>query len=357
MLVVDAHLDLALNALQANRDLQSSVHTLRAQELGTPGKGRAQGTVALPEMRRGRVALSIATVIARSTGSTVAHLDYGSETQAHAIAKAQLAYYQALESLGEVRIVTSRDQLDETWRTWSTWEHRPTDGPPPLGLVLSMECADPIIDPVDLEEWWRDGLRLIGPAHGGPGRYCGGTGSMFGLTDLGPRLLEEMESLGIALDLTHASDASFWAMLDRFGGPVLASHSNCRRLVANDRQMTDEMIEAVVERGGVVGATLGNWQLDQRWRVGHANPMSVTLQRYVDHVEHICDLAGNVKHVGIGSDLDGGTGSDEFPMEIDTIVDLQRIPDVLSQRGFGDEEVHAIMYGNWLRFLRALLHA
>lgn len=355
MLTFDAHLDLALNALQLNRDLQSSLYTIRAQELGTPGTGRAMGTVALPEMRAGRVALSYATVVARASGSPSPHIDYPSESQAHGVTRAQLAYYRALEAEGELHLLTRRADLDALWAAWSHWDSDPVGPPPPLGIVLSMECADAVLDPADLERWWADGLRLLGPAHFGPGRYCGGTGSLFGLTDLGPALLAEMERLGIALDLTHASDATFWASLERFGGPVLASHSNSRQLVANDRQLTDDMIRAIIERDGVVGATLGNWQLDQNWRVGHANQVTVTLDRYVDHIDRICELAGGTAHVGIGSDLDGGTGSDEFPEELDTIVDLQRIPDALARRGFGEDDIRAFMHGNWLRFTRRIL--
>jgi membrane dipeptidase len=355
MLTFDAHLDLALNALQLNRDLQSSVYTIRAQELGIPGKGRAMGTVALPEMRAGRVALSYVTVVARASGSPSPHIDYPSETQTHGVARGQLAYYRALETEGELRLLTRRADLDALWTAWSRWDEDGVGPPPPLGMVLTMECADAVLDPEDLERWWNDGLRLLGPAHFGPGRYCGGTGSLFGLTEGGPALLAEMDRLGIALDLTHTSDASFWASLERFGGPVLASHSNSRVLVENARQLTDDMIRAIVERDGVIGATLGNWQLDQNWRVGHENPVTVSLERYVDHIEHVCELAGGTAHVGIGSDLDGGTGSDEFPLELDTIVDLQRIPDLLARRGFGDDDVRAFMHGNWLRFTRRIL--
>jgi len=355
MLTIDAHLDLALNALHLDRDLQSSVYTIRSQELGVRGKGRAMGTVALPEMRAGRVALSYATVVARASGSPVVDIDYPSETQANGVTWGQLAYYRALEAEGELRVLTRRADLDTHWAAWSAWDTNPVGPPPPLGIVRTMECADAILDPEELTDWWTAGLRLLGPSHFGPGRYCGGTGSLFGLTDLGPALLAEMERLGIALDLTHFSDASFWASLERFGGPVLASHSNSRHLVHNDRQLTDDMIRAIVEREGIIGATLGNWQLHQEWRVGHSPRVRVTLDRYVDHIERICDLAGDTDHVGIGSDLDGGTGSDEFPEDLDTIVDLQRIPDNLTRRGFSDDAIRAFMHGNWLRFTRRIL--
>ena len=326
-----------------------------ATELGIPGKGRAQATVALPEMRRGRVALSIVTAVARASGRAVPHLDFGSATQTYAIAWGHLAYYRALEAEGQLRLISDKTSLDRHWAEWEAWEAAGAAEPsPPLGAVFSMECADAVLTPDQLEDWYRAGLRLIGPTHFGPGRYAGGTGTELGLTELGPELLTEMERLGIALDMSHTSDQAFWEALEHYHGPILASHNDCRALVPNKRHLTDEMITAIVERDGVIGATLGNWQLHRDWAVGQANQVEVTLQDLVDHIDHICQLAGDARHVAIGSDLDGGVGSDEFPAEIDTIADLQRIPAALAGRGYRDGDIDAIMHGNWLRFLRRI---
>ena len=353
MLIIDAHLDLALNALQLNRDLLVSAHTIRTHELGTPGKGRAKATTALPDMRRGRVGLSIVTAVARASGQPVPHLDFGSATQTYGMAQGHLAYYRALEEEGHLTVVSDRAGLDESWAAWEAWEASGAGEPtPPLGVIFSMECADAILDPAQLEAWYRDGLRLIGLAHFGPGRYGGGTGTELGLSDLGPALLAEMERLGIALDMSHASDQTFWDSLEHYHGPTMASHNDCRALVPNKRHLTDAMITAIVERGGVIGATLGNWQLHRGWTVGGNNDIEVTLEDLVDHIDHICQLAGNAHHVGIGSDLDGGVGFDEFPSEIDTVDDMQRIPAALAARGYGDDDIAGIMHGNWLRFLR-----
>jgi len=355
MLIVDSHLDLSLNALQGNRDLLSSAYTIRAQEQSTPGKGRAQGTVAFPEMRRGRVALSFATVIARSTGHPEPHIDFATPAQAHGIAKGQLAYYHALERQGHVRLVRNTTQLDAHMAEWAAWDARypgeEAGASPPLGFVISMESADAVLEPAELRDWWDGGLRLLGPAHFGPGRYAGGTGSELGLTELGPSLLSEMARLGVILDLTHCSDQAFWEALDRYGGPVHASHNNCRALNPHQRQLSDRQIRAVIERGGVIGVVPGCWQLKPGWRNGDSNE-SVSLADVVAHIDRICEIAGSSGHVGIGSDLDGGVGREGFAHDLDTIADLQNVGALLNQRGYNKSDVAAIMHGNWTGFLK-----
>jgi membrane dipeptidase len=355
MLIVDSHLDLALNALQGNRDLLSSAYTIRAQEASTPGKGRAQGTVAFPEMRRGRVALSFVTVLARSTGRPEPHIDFATPAQACGIAKGHLAYYHALERQGHIRIIRNTAQLDAHMTEWAGWDRRfpgeETGPPPPLGFVIAMESADAVLEPAELGGWWEGGLRLIGPAHFGPGRYAGGTGSELGVTQLGASLLREMSRVGIVLDLTHCSDQAFWDALSQYDGPVHASHNNCRALNPHQRQLSDEQIRAITERDGVIGTVPGCWQLKPGWRNGDSNE-SVSLADVVAHMDHICQIAGTSRHVGIGSDLDGGVGREGFAHDLDTIADLQKIGTLLAQRGYSGSDVSAIMHGNWVRFLK-----
>lgn len=356
MLIVDAHLDLSWNALQWNRDLLRSVATIRTIESATPGKGRGLGTVAFPEMRQGRIALSIVTLIARATGRPIAHIDYAAPVQAYGIAHGQLAYYRGLERLGEVRIVTDLPGLDAHMAEWRAWEAADaTAAPPALGFVISMEGADPILAPEQLVEWHAVGLRLLGITHYGPGRYAGGTGTELGLSDIGPPLLREMDRLGVLLDLTHCSDQSFWQALEHYGGPVLASHNNCRALVPHQRQFSDDQIRAIIARDGVIGAALDAWMIRPAWVIGDrhdpANP-TVTLSHVVDHIDHICQLAGSSRHAALGTDLDGGFGREQSPQDLDTIADLQKFADLLGARGYPPDDIAAIMHGNWLRLLR-----
>lgn len=353
MLIIDAHLDLSMNALQWNRNLLNSAYTIRTQEVRIPGKGRATGTVAFPEMRQGRIVLSFATLIARSTGQTSPHIDYGSPSQAYGIAQGQLAYYRALEQEGQVRIITNTQSLNSHIAEWEGWEaEADLNNTPPLGFVISMEGADPILNPDQLEAWQQAGLRLLGPTHYGPGRYAGGTATELGLTELGPPLLAEMERLGILLDLTHLSDQAFWQALEHYQGLVLASHNNCRTLVPHQRQFSDAQLKAIFERDGVIGAALDAWMLQPGWIGGESSNENVSLATVVDHIDYVCQLAGNSRHAALGTDLDGGYGREQSPHDLDTIADLQKFGGLLAERGYSQDDIAAILHGNWLRLLR-----
>ena len=351
MLIIDSHLDLAWNALQWNRNLQQSVYTIRTQESDLSGPGRGQGTVALPEMRKGRVAVCFATLLARSTGRIEPNLDYSSPLQAYAVAQGQLAYYHALSESGDVRLIKTVIELNNHITEWEQWEGDTGSIQPPLGLIISMESADPILEPEQLPAWKDAGVQIIGPAHYGPGRYAGGTSTELGLTPSGVRLLREMEQLGIILDLTHLSDQAFWQAIDSFGGIVIASHNNCRALVPHQRQFDDKQLKAILAREGVIGAALDNWMLVPNWVRGARDNPSATLEHVADHIDHICQLAGNAEHAAIGSDLDGGFGREQSPSDLDTIADLQKFVDILTRRGYNTENISLIMHGNWLRLL------
>lgn len=352
MLIIDAHLDLAWAALQWNRNLLESAYTIRATEAGAPGKGRAQNTVSLPDMRRGRIALSFVTMLARATGHKRAHLDFGSQAQAYGVAMGQLAYYRALELDGHARILADGPSLRAHINDWDTWEANGADGQasPPLGFVLSMEGADPIRDPAQLEDWWNAGLRLLGPTHYGPGRYAGGTGVELGLTELGAPLLREMSRLGMLLDLTHLSDEAFWQAAQVYDGLVLASHNNCRALVPHQRQFSDAQLKLIIKRDGVIGAAFDIWMLQPGFIRGDSN-QSVFIDTVIDHIDHVCQLAGNSRHAAIGTDLDGGFGREQSPCDLDTIADLQQLPGKLAARGYAEADIRNIMRGNWLRLL------
>lgn len=352
MLIIDAHLDLAWNALQWNRDLSQSTYTIRVLEAGMVGPGRTQNTVALPEVCAARIALSFATLLARSTGTPVEHVDFAAPAQALAAARGQMAYYRALETCGQARIISNHDELDAHIAEWEQWDAHASGEPPLPGFVISMESADAILSPADLGDWWQDGVRLIGPAHYGSGRYAGGTGSEAGWTPIGLALLDEMARHGVILDLTHLSDRAFWQALDRFDGVVIASHNNCRALVPNQRQFDDRQIAAIVERQGVIGVAFDAWMLLPGWIRGVTTNERVSLASVVDHIDHVCQVAGSSACVGIGSDLDGGFGREQSPHDLDTIADLQKLMPLLECRGYTPADIAAILHGNWLRLLR-----
>jgi membrane dipeptidase len=374
MLLFDAHLDLAMNALHWNRDLTRPVAEIRAAEAGMEQKGRCAGTVALPEMRAGEVGVCVATLIARVSRPGNPLSGYASPAIAAAIAHGQLAYYRILEAQGELRLITDASELAAHGAEWGiAWEGTRGEGrgmrgapvgthpssliprplpPRPIGVILSMEGADPILSPDHLGEWWEVGLRAIGLSHYGVSAYAHGTATCGGLTESGRPLLRAMEQLGMLLDVTHLADESFWEALEAFGGRVLASHQNSRALVPGDRQFPDEQLRAVIERDGVIGAALDAWMLQPDWVRGVTTNVLLTLEAVADQIDYVCQLAGNARHAAVGSDLDGGYGTEQCPRDLDTIADLQRIPDLLRARGYRETDIEAIMHGNWLRFFR-----
>lgn len=355
MLIIDSHLDLAWNALQWNRNLQQPIHLIREQEKDIPGPGRGHGTVSLSEMHKGRIAICFATLLARSTGTPKQHIDYESPSQAYGVAQGQLAYYLGLANAGEVHLITKNTELENHFSAWQAWESNTSSNQPPIGIIVSMESADPILAPNQLSAWKEAGIRVIGPAHYGAGRYAGGTSTELGFTQDGFQLLQEMENLNIALDITHLTDKAFWEAMDRFNGTILASHNNCRAIVPHQRQFDDEQIRAIIARGGVIGAAFDNWMICPDWNHAENQNPKVTLEDVVDHMDHVCQLAGNCLHSAIGSDLDGGFGREQSPFDLDTIADLQQIAIIMQKRGYKDEDISMLMHGNWLRVLKKIL--
>ncbi|HEV3260625.1 MAG TPA: membrane dipeptidase [Gemmataceae bacterium] len=360
MLIFDAHLDLAWNAVEWNRDLLLPVADIRRAEQGMSGKGRGCNTVSFPELRRGKVVVFIATLLARVLRPSLVRSfgPYASMPAAYAAAHGQLAYYRALEQQGVLRWIKDWPTLEAHVRSWQVHGTAKEQSSLPLGFILSMEGADPVLAPEQVEEWWDAGLRIIGPAHYGVSPYAHGTGTEGGLLPPGRPLLEAMARVGMILDVTHLSDQSFDEALDVFGGPVLASHHNCRSLVPDQRQLTDDQIRRLIGRDAVIGTALDAWMLHPGWQRGQTTPEEVGLktEKMIDHIDRVCQLAGDSRHAAIGTDLDGGFGREQGPCDLDTIADLQRLPDLLRRRGYADTAVEGIMYGNWVRFFREAWH-
>ena len=383
MFIFDAHLDLAMNALEWNRDLTRPIDEIRQRENGMTDKpDRSRGTICLSEMRRGGIGLCVATQIAR-----IAHNSYSpvfgwrSQEQAWAQTQGQLAWYRTMEEAGQMTQIKDSEGLERQVKLWaetppasssssssfsssSSMELRSgkddeDEGKAdrklklPIGYILNLEGADSIVTLKHLERSYEQGLRAVGPAHYGPGVYANGTDATGGFNAKGRELLKEMQRLGIILDVTHLCDDCFWEALDLFSGPMWASHQNCRALVPHNRQFSDEQIKALVERGAVIGAALDAWMLVPGWVRKKTTPEStgLTLEKIVEHIDHVCQIAGSARHSGIGSDLDGAFGREQTPMDLDTIADLARIPAMLKVRGYSEEDVKLIAHGNFVRFL------
>jgi membrane dipeptidase len=354
MFIVDAHLDLAYNALQKGRDPRRKLTELRAAE--APEYKRGIPTVSFSAMRRGGVGLVFATLFNSPQDNPFPDGSdedetYATPEQAHRLGMQQVDFYRRLVDEDEsLRLVTDVATLDEVVASHDGAAERPL-----LGLLLLMEGADHIRAPEETEQWRDLGVRVIGPAWDDT-RYCDGAwrGSKRGLSLDGRRLLDVMADLGLILDLTHMSELAALQALDAYPGPVVATHANARALVPTERQLSDKQIRLIGERDGVIGCVLFNAFLRAGYRKGDSKAL-VTLDTIVAHIDHVCQLIGDARHAGIGSDLDGGFGAADIPTPLDSIADLPLIGGALRERGYSEADVAGIMGGNWVALLRRTL--
>jgi membrane dipeptidase len=346
--IVDAHLDLAYNA-RLGYDLRLPLEELRASALGERMRAKRQTpTVTLPELVAGQVRLVFGTifVLPHDAASDLVGPSYTTADEAYGLASEQNEYYDQLAADGLIQRVLRRADL-------APYTASSADLSMPLGLVTLIENADAIRTPGEVNRWHERGVRVVGPAWGRT-RYCGGTRAPGPLTPDGRALMNELDSVGMALDLSHMSDESFWEALRLFRGPIIASHANCRRFVPTDRHLSDDMIQAIINRDGVVGVVLFNRFLDPDWTPRDGKD-AVTLDLLVQHIEHICEIAQDTRHVGIGSDLDGGFGMEGIPATLRSCADLGLIGNALLGRGWRADEVASVLGGSWLRWLEGAL--
>lgn len=358
MIVVDAHEDIAYNALCYGRDYRRAAWETRRLEAGSSALARrGNAALGLPDALLGRVALVFATLfVAPYDGKDDqpwSAFSYKTPREAYELAMQQADYYHRLADEDErMRLVKTSADLDAVLATWADdkeiGDHR-------QGLVLLMENADPILEPKQFEEWYERGVRIVGPAWEAT-RYSGGTGSPGPLTPLGYELLDVMASVNAILDLSHMAEEAYLQALDRYEGVIIASHSNPRRFRNTDRHLSDLMIRRLAERDGVMGIVLYNRFLSDDWTKG--DPKSdVPLSVVIDAIDHVCQLTSSAAHVGIGSDFDGGFGVESIPDGLDTVSDLLTIGTLLRARGYAEADVDAILSGNMLRKLRQGLPA
>ncbi|MEJ2010965.1 MAG: membrane dipeptidase [Anaerolineales bacterium] len=356
MIVVDAHEDLAWNALTFGRDYMRSVVETRAHERGTPipERNKGQAMIGHPEWVEGRVGVVFATLFASPLEKQEGDWDtqvYRDIETANACYRSDLDYYRRLFSDHPDLVCPIRSQRDLK-RVRDAWESD-FEQPPPVGLILLMEGADGVREPGELGWWYDAGLRILGPAWTRT-RYAGGTESPGPLTDLGRELLRTMSEYNLVLDLSHLSPEGAFEALERYDGPIIASHISPLELVPNavkpERHFSSEMIRLCAEREVVMGMVLANDFLRDGWTYGQDRG-AVTLQDVAHAIDGICQMLGEARWVGIGSDLDGGFGLESVPAGLDSIADLRLIGEALEEEGYSAAETQAVLGGNWLRVL------
>jgi membrane dipeptidase len=359
MLIVDGHEDIAYNVVTFGRDYTRPAKETRVAEVDNRQAQAAMGDcmLGLPEWLAGKVGLVFATLFAMPAHRKMP----GMETGVAAYTTPQEAYAQAMEQLDvytrladeNPRFVLVREQKDLD-TVLATWKEDAPEEKRQIGLVILMEGADPILGPQDLERWYERGLRIVGPSWLAGTRYAGGDASGGPLTDEGIRLLRVMLDFNMVLDVSHLSEPACLQAIDRYEGHVIASHSNPRKLVSGNRQLSDDMIKAVLGHDGVMGILPINSMLREGWKRGDRKD-AVTVADVAAAMDYVCQMAGDAQHVALGSDFDGGFGAESTPAEIGTIADLPKVATALKTRGYADADVEAILGGNWLRILRRAL--
>lgn len=342
MLIVDAHLDLAYNALRG-RNVLLPAREQTADDEGIP-------TVGFPDLHAGHVGLICATLFCQPDSPRCP--GYKTAQEAHVMGWQQMQWYQRQVEAQVLEFVRGTGNLPVSSTSPESGENKYGQvARATLKAILLLEGADALRTVDDVQPWFDAGLRIVGLAWKRT-RYAGGTGAPGPLTPEGVELVKALDAAGIIHDTSHLAEESFWQLLDLSGGPVIASHSNCRAIVPTDRQLSDDMIKALIGRGGVIGMNFYDKFLLPPDEYGKRR---ATLADLVRHIQHIADLAGSANHVALGTDMDGGLGREQIPQEITTSADLPRVAEALSAADFGDDDVRNIMGGNWLRFFRERL--
>lgn len=354
-LIVDAHEDLALNIVSLGRDYLHPALWNRQREIGTViAADNGNTLLGRAEWLLGHVGVIFGTIFLSPARRQMFDWDtevYRDQREAYEKAGRQMdVYHRLADENGQFRLIGTQGDLDEVL---ATWEDDKTLADRLIGIVPLMEGADPILEPVQVEEWYDRGLRIVGLAWEAT-RYAGGTHEPGGLTSDGRELLEVMAGLNMILDLSHLAEEAYWDAIHRYPGVLIASHANPRRFLPTTRGLSDDMIRTLAERDGVVGVVPYNRFLDPDWQRGDSKN-DVPLITVVDAIDHVCQVTGSAAHVGIGTDFDGGIGVEHTPAGIDTIDDLLKLEPLLLERGFSEEQIGDIFAGNWLRKLRQSL--
>jgi membrane dipeptidase len=356
-IIVDAHEDIAYNMLKYGRDYLRAVEETRRLEVGSAAVlDNEDALLGWPDYQRGQVAIIFSTLYATPVrwhkGENNLQV-YKTYDEAYQLYHEQLMIYHRMtdSSSDKFRLIASSRDLD---LILDHWKNPSLESGHPVGMVVLMEGAEGIRSLSELEEWYELGVRLIGPAWVGT-RYCGGWREPGPLTDDGRKLLSAMADYNFILDLSHMDEQSTIEALDIYRGPIVGTHGNCLALMPNsnsNRHFSDRILNGIIKRDGVVGIVPFNSYLKVGWVAGKNKREEVPLSYVADHIDHICQIAGDALHAGIGSDFEGGFGLQSVPPEIDTVADLQNLVSLLQTRGYSENDITNILGNNWITRLK-----
>lgn len=353
MFIVDAHEDIAWNVMTFGRDYTLSANQTRKLEASTNTPEYNDDTMlGWDDYQRGEVGLVCATLFAsplRKSYGEWDHQCYSDARQAALLYHHQLDVYHRLSDHHpeKFRLVLNKVDVQQTYDQWQKKEETH-----PVGLVILMEGAEAIADPDGIDEWWHVGVRIIGPAWAGT-PFCGGTMEPGPLTKQGYALLDCMSAYPFILDVSHMDEKAVLQALDYYPGSIVASHANVKALLKgleSNRHLSDRVIKGIIEREGVIGLIPINVFLKPGWKRGDRRE-EVGLSDLIKHIDYICQVSGSAYHVGIGTDFDGGWGLQSAPHDLDTIADLQKLKVMLTDNGYNDNDIRAILGLNWYNAL------
>ncbi len=353
MFIIDAHEDLAWNILTFQRDYTRSAEETRRREAGTSiPQWNGETLLGWLDFQTAHVAVIFSTLFAAPLRRKMGEWDtqcYRDPQEAQKLYRVQVDVYRALTSQHPDKFQLVYTKKDLT-NLLDHWQNQP--GQHPVGLIMLMEGAEAILNPVEVADWWNLGVRIIGPAWAG-NAFCGGTREPGQLTKLGFELLDHMADLGMILDLSHMDEIAARQALETYPKTIIASHANAKALLngsESNRHLSDQVIQHIIERGGVIGVVPYNVFLKEGWKTGD-NRAEITLNYVIAQIDHICQIAGDAHHAALGTDFDGGFGRQSVPLEIDTIADLPKIGDLLQNRGYSHADCEQILGKNWLNIL------
>jgi membrane dipeptidase len=359
-ILIDAHEDLAWNILALKRDYTLSAAETRKIEAGGENVAHNGNTLlGWQDYQRARAAVVFTTLFATPQRKNLGDWDsqtYRDFNEAYHCYRSQLDVYHRLadKHADKFQLIFNKKDLDNVLAHWNT-----SSEDHPVGMLVLMEGAECVRKPSELEEWWQDGVRIIGPAWTGT-RFCGGTQEPGPLTDDGRALLAGMADIGMTLDLSHMDELAARQALDEYPGAIIASHANAASLLpgySGNRLLSDDVIRKTIERNGIIGVMPILPFLKRGWVPSDGREGMTLESLFVPQIEHICQLAGDALHVGIGTDFDGGFGVECAPADVDTIADLQKLQTILASRGYSNSDVECIMGRNWQRHLEENLPA